>query len=85
MLWDYHERRRRERNYRFMFRSALTFFVIGVFLAVVGGVRALIGLDPLLMSVGLLIISWSGWSAYLSVTSTVKIIDMDKQEAMHLR
>ncbi len=30
MIWDYGERRKRERNYRLMFKTALAGFVLGI-------------------------------------------------------
>ena len=81
MNWDYEERRRRERNYKFMFKAALVCMAIAVAVTVAGGVGAMIGSDVEIMLYGLLMFVLSMGSAYLTVDSTVRIIELDAQDA----
>ena len=79
--WDYEERRRRERNYRVMFRCALAFLALGIIVAITGGAAAV--LTPAngdVLSFGLMLAILSGASAWLSVDSTVRIIELDMQD-----
>ena len=85
MDWDYEERRKRERNYRFMFRAALVCIAVSVAVTVVGGMRAVIGFDVDIMLSGLLMFVLSAGSAYLTVDSTVRIIELDAQDALRMR
>ena len=72
MYWDDDDRRRRARNYRLMFRSALSCLLLAVLITVAGGVRAVATADPLLLVYGLLLFIWSSGSAYLTVDSMVE-------------
>jgi hypothetical protein len=85
MDWDYEERRKRERNYRFMFKTALTCIAFSVAMAAVGGVRAAAGFGTDIMLGGLLMFVLSVGSAYLTVDSTVRIIELDAQDALRMR
>ena len=80
MRWDYAERRRRERNYRVMFKSALAFVALGVILTLIGMIAAAQNADVKWLCFGLFVFSIAGISAWLSVNSTVKIIEMDMKE-----
>ena len=80
MVWDYSERRKRERNYRLMFRSALVVFAIGVVVTLFGLIDAAISSDTVLLIGGLMMVLWSGVSAYLTIDSTVRIIEQDMEE-----
>lgn len=81
MNWDYEERRRRERNYRSMFRAALVCIAVSVAVMVAGGMKAIVDSQGEWFAYGLLMFVWSGVSAYLTVDSTVRIIELDMQDA----
>ena len=81
MNWDYEERRRRERNYRFMFKAALACIALSVAMTVGGGMGALAGFGPEFMLGGILMFVLSVGSAYLTIDSTVRIIELDMQDA----
>ena len=80
MVWDYDERRKRERNYRLMFKTALAGFALGVAVTLAGLVNAALSSDTTLVIGGLMMVLWSGVSAYLTVDSTVRIIEQDMEE-----
>ncbi len=80
MYWDHDERQRRARNYRLMFRSALGCLVFSVLMTLFGGVKATVDGDPVVLVFGLLMLIWSVGSAYLTVDSTVRIIEIETQE-----
>ena len=81
MHWNYEERRKRERNYRAMFRAALVCVALSVAMTVGGGMGALAGYGPSFMLGGILMFTLSVGSAYLTVDSTVRIIELDAQDA----
>ena len=81
MTWDHKERRRREQNYRLMFRVALAFFALGVALTLFGAIVVASEANTFFLGIGLLFTSMAGMSAYLSVRSTAKIIDLDENES----
>jgi hypothetical protein len=80
VAWDYAERRRRERNYRWMFKCALLFCAFGIVVTILGGAEALIAGRGYLLSFGLMLAALSASSAWLSVDSTVRIIELDINE-----
>ena len=80
MHWDHDERQRRARNYRLMFRTALACLLLGVFFTLAGGIKAIAGGDTILLVYGLLMLIWSVGSAYLTVDSTVRIIELETME-----
>ncbi len=80
MTWDHAERRRREHNYRLMFRLALAFFSLGVALTLFGVVVVASEANTFFFGIGLVFSSIAGLSAYLSVRSTARIIDLDESE-----
>lgn len=80
MTWDHAERRRREHNYRLMFRVALAFFALGVALTLFGVIVVASEANTFYLGIGLLFTSMAGLSAYLSVRSTARIIDLDENE-----
>ena len=80
MYWDYDERQRRARNYRLMFRTALACLLVSVLITLAGGINATVGGDPMVLVYGLLMLIWSVGSAYLTVDSTVRIIEIETEE-----
>lgn len=80
MTWNFVERRRRERNYRLMFRVALALFALGILLIIVGVIDAMAEANTVPFGLGLLVTSLAGISAYLTANSTVKIIEQDTSE-----
>lgn len=85
MNWDYAERRRRVRNYRFMFRSALAVLGLGMLTLVLGIVVALSTRDTFFLVFGILLVVWSAGSAWLTVDSTVRIIELDMEDGRGVR
>lgn len=85
MDWDFEERRRRERNYRAMFRGALVCLAMSVVVTVAGGIEAIVGSQVEWLLYGLLMFVLSAGSAYLTVDSTVRIIELDTQDAKRMR
>ena len=79
-MWDYTERRRRERNYRLMLRVALASVVSGILLTLLGVIVMMTEANTALLGIGLIVTAVAGMSAYLSVRSTVKILDLDAIE-----
>jgi hypothetical protein len=80
MTWDYAERRRREHNYRLMFKVALAFLVLGILLTSAGAIVWASEANSFIFGIGLVFTAVAGMSAYLSVRSTTKIIDLDASE-----
>ena len=72
MTWDSVERRRREQNYRLMFRVALAFFALGVALTLFGVIVVMSEANTFYLGVGLVFTGMAGMSAYLSVRSTAR-------------
>ena len=85
MTWDRKERRQRTRNYRVMFRLALAFLAMGVVVTLVGGIRAIVDADTRVLVYGMLMLVGGVGSAYLTVDSTVRIIEQDADEFRKVR
>jgi len=81
MTWDEKERERRKRNYRVMFKFELVCLALGIVMTVMGGIRAATGAEVTWFVYGLLMVIWSVGSAYLTVDSTVRVIEVETQEA----
>ena len=84
MRWDYDDRRRREHNYRIIFRVGAVMLLVGVLMTIVGIVAAIesqtfrmIGSGVMIADVGVLV-------GYLAVNRTVKIIELDAAERRQL-
>jgi len=80
MHWDHDERQRRARNYRLMFRGALACLLLSAFFTLAGGIMAIAGGDTMMLVYGLLMLIWSVGSAYLTVDSTVRILELETME-----
>lgn len=80
MTWDYKERQRRKHNYRVMFKFELVCLALGAVMTVLGGIGAATGADVTWFVYGLLMVIWSVGSAYLTVDSTVRVIELDMKE-----
>jgi hypothetical protein len=78
MMFERDERERRMRNYRTMFRGALVCLALGVVMTVAGGVSAVVASADVVWAVyGLLLVIGGVGSAYLTVDSTVRIIEAE--------
>jgi hypothetical protein len=80
MTWNHEERQRRKRNYRVMFKGALVCLAISIVMTAIGGMRALIDSQMDILGYGLLMLVGSVGSAYLTVDSTVRVIELDTEE-----
>jgi hypothetical protein len=81
MSWSPEMRQHRMRNYRLMFRGALLCLAISVVMTLVGGLRALVDSEAEWLAYGLWMFVWSAGSLYLTVDSTVRIIEVETEEA----
>lgn len=76
-----HEVRQRQmRNYRFMFRGALFSLAISVVMTLLGALRVFVDSQPEWLVFGLLFFVWSAGSLYLTVDSTVRVIEAESRE-----
>jgi len=82
MGWSFAERRRRVRNYRLMFKAALAFCVLGLVSAVFSSINALGGGDARWVMFSLLAAVGGAGSAWLTLDSTVRIIELDTKEGI---
>ena len=80
--WTLDQRRRRIRNYRVMFRVALAFCAIGIVSTVLGGMHAMGGGDPRWLMFSILVAVFGASSAWLTLDSTVGIIDLDTKDGI---
>jgi hypothetical protein len=80
VTWHHEERQHRTRNYRVMFKSALVCVAISAVIIAIGGIRALLFSDVEILAFGLLMLVGSVGSAYLTVDSTVRVIEQDMKE-----
>ena len=85
MSWSFQERRRRERNYRFMFKAALGCCIVGLLVTIAGSVYAWMESDPMWITLGLFMVIYGIGSAWLTVDSTVKIIELDIEDGADVR
>ncbi len=81
MNWDHDVLEKQLRNYRLMFRGALVCLAISLGFTLFGGLRAIIDSQAEWLAYGLLMIVWSVGSAYLTVDSTVRIIEGETRGA----
>ena len=81
MTWDDVERQRRMRNYSIMLKAALVCLACAVVTVTVGGIRAVALGDPVWLIYGMFFLIWSIGSAYLTVDSTVRVIDGDTKNS----
>jgi hypothetical protein len=76
-----HEMRQRQmRNYRFMFRVALVSLAISVVMTLLGVLRVFVDSQTEWLVFGLLMVIWSVGSLYLTVDSTVRVIEAELRE-----
>ena len=75
MSSDHEVRPERMRNYRLMFRGALLCLAISFVMTL----KAIIDAQTEWLAYGLLMFVWSAGSAYLTVDSTVRIIEVETQ------
>jgi hypothetical protein len=80
--WDYAERRRRERNYRVMFKIAIVGALLGFVVTLFGGAEAMTDADGEWLMLGLFLFVWSVISGWLTVDSTVTILELDASEGV---
>lgn len=85
MSWSREVRRRRMRNYRLMFRVALLCVAISLVVTVFGGLKAVVDAQVEWLVFGLLMFVWSAGCAYLTIDSTVKIIDVETVETQEAK
>jgi hypothetical protein len=81
MRWDPMECQRRKRNYRVMFKFELVCLALGITMTVLGGIGAAAGADVVWFAFGLLMVILSVGNAYLTVDSTVRVIEAETQES----
>ena len=81
MASEHEQRHRRMRNYRGMFRIALACLAASVVLTLFGGVKAMAEDEPAWVVYPVLMLVFSVGSAYLTIDSTVRIIDVETEEA----
>ena len=76
-----HEMRQRQmRNYRLMFRGALVCLAISLGMMLFGALKAIVDAQVEWLAYGLWMFVWSAGSLYLTVDSTVRIIEVETQE-----
>lgn len=85
MSWSREVRQRRMRNYRLMFRVALLCLAISLAMTLLGGLKAIADAQVEWLVFGLLMFVWSAGCAYLTVDSTVRIIEVDTVETQDAR
>jgi hypothetical protein len=68
----------RKRNYRVMFKFELVCLALGITMTVLGGIGAA---DAAWFAFGLLMVILSVGNAYLTVDSTVRVIEAETEEA----
>ena len=82
MSWSFAERRRRMRNYRLMFKVALVFCAFGVVSTAFTGAYALGGGDTRLFMFSVVAAIFGAASAWLTLDSTVGIIELDTKDGI---
>lgn len=80
MSWDHEMRQHRMRHYRLMFRAALLCVAISLVMTLVGALKAIADAQVEWLVYGLLMFVWSAGSLYLTVDSTVRIIEVETGE-----
>lgn len=85
MSRDHEMRQRRMRNYRLMFRVALLCVAISLVVTVFGGLKAVVDAQVEWLAYGLLMFVWSAGCAYLTIDSTVRIIEVETVETQDAR
>ncbi len=83
MKWDYADRRRRERFYRFVFRSAIPLLALGA-LCMALGVGPAVHANFGLLLAGFVVADLSVLAGYLAVNRTVKVLDLDRAESRYV-
>jgi hypothetical protein len=81
MTWDEDDSQRRMRNYSIMLKAALVCLAMAVLMVLAGGAHAVSSGDAALLIYGLLFLVWSTVSAYLTIDSTVRIIETDTKDS----
>lgn len=72
---------KRLRNYQLMFKTALACMAISLGTTLLGGLKALADSEVEWFVFGLLMLVWSVGSAYLTIDSTVRIIEGETRGA----
>lgn len=80
MVTSSRDRERTMRNYSIMLKAALICSVFAAAVTFAGGVRLFAAGDLVVLAYGLMFLVWSIGSAYLTIDSTVKVMDDDTWE-----
>ncbi len=72
---------KRLRNYQLMFKTALACLAISLVTTLLGGLKAAVDSEVEWFVFGLLMLVWSVGSAYLTIDSTVRIIEGETRGA----